>query len=125
MDFRNFSHVPRIFPMRKFPAILKHEYRKLDFSSTLESLPQKRVEWQDFDSKTFTADDKAKEKCFSHIQRKSSPIPFTVLQTSDESQRESPYKLDPHTEFKTTFVEPIIDSIIETIASVHTKPTES
>lgn len=127
MDFRNTSRAPRIFPKRKFPAVLNHEYRKLDFSTTLDSLPHKRVERRDHDSKRFDPVDStnAKRETVNRIYLEPSPAlapPFAVLQTSDESQRESPRTLE--SEFRSNFVEPLIDSIIETIATVHTEPVE-
>lgn len=118
MDFR--TCIPRIFPKRKFPAVLHHEYRKLDFSSTLESLPHKRVERRR-DHDTVQIVPVVSRDNIDRIPRESSVAPFTVL-ASDESHSASPRTL--HTEFKSNFVEPIVDSLIETIATVHTEPTE-
>lgn len=130
MDFRNISRSPRIFPKRKFPAVLNRDYRKLDFSSTLvSSLPQKHIERRDHhDVKRFEPVhdiNNLKEVIINRNQQKSSPVPFTVLQTSDEeSQQDSPHTV--HVKFRSNYVEPIIDSlIIKTIATVHTEPTES
>lgn len=117
MDFR--TCIPRIFPKRKFPAVLHRGYRKLDFSSTLESLPHKRVERRDHD--TSQIDPVVSRDTIDRIPRESSAAPFTVL-TSDESRSASPRTL--HSEFKSNFVEPIVDSLIETIATVHTEPEE-
>lgn len=108
MDFRNVLRVPQIFPKRKLPAVLNPEYRKLDFSSILD---QKRVEKHEHDFNRLDPVDG------NIIKGEPSSVPFAVLPTSDESQCESPHTR--HTNFKSNFVEPIIDSVIK---SIRTKP---
>lgn len=129
MDFRHIStRVPRIFPMRKFPAVLNSEYRKLDFSSKLDALPLKRVERREEDAKLrydTVNSCSVNGKAINRVEQElTSVAPFTVLQTSDDSRCESFHPFESHAEFRSNLVEPIIDSIIQTIAIVHTEPSE-
>lgn len=115
MDFRHISHAHRIFPKRKFPAVLDHEYRKLDFSTALDAVPGKLMERREH-----IETNNLKEEIVNRIPTEHSRVPFVEQMTSDKSQRPS-LQIDQ----RINLVDPIIDALIKTtITHVHTDPSE-